>query len=70
MQRRTVDSSNVASVGHDPDSEILEVKFHNGGIYHYSGVPRAVYGEFMAADSKGTFLNARIKGTYPYKRVS
>jgi hypothetical protein len=33
-------------------------------------VPRRVWTSLLAADSAGRFLNRRIKGTYPYAKVS
>lgn len=39
MDRETVQSSNIASVGYDLSSSTLEIEFKSGGIYQYSGVP-------------------------------
>jgi hypothetical protein len=64
MERISVSSTNVASIGYDPDSEILEVEFLNGGVYQYSGVPAAIYEELMNASSKGTYINQVIKKSY------
>ncbi|WP_394793141.1 KTSC domain-containing protein [Armatimonas sp.] len=69
MTRQHVSSSNVRSVGFDSSSQILEVEFHNGGVYHYYGVPESIYRGFMAAGSKGTYLNDRIKDRYRYRKV-
>lgn len=69
MKRTPVSSSNIRSIGYDPATQTLEVEFLNGGIYHYHGVPPAEYQALMAAASHGTYLNAHIKGRYPYTRV-
>jgi KTSC domain len=69
MKRTPVISSNIAAIGHDPDSETLEIEFNNGAVYSYSGVPLGEYEGFMSADSKGTYLNVNIKGRYPYVRL-
>jgi KTSC domain len=69
MNRDPVASSNVASVGYDPDSETLEVEFTNGSIYQYFNVPNHLHEQFMMAPSKGQFLNAYIINAYPYSRV-
>lgn len=34
-------SSNVLSAGYNPDRSVLYVKFHNGDVYEYEGVPLA-----------------------------
>lgn len=69
MERVRVSSSNLKSVGYDPFSAFLEIEFHNGGVYLYSGVPERVYDQFMAASSKGTYFNDYIKGVYNYRKV-
>jgi len=69
MKRISVNSSNIASIGHDSSINTLEVEFLNGGVYHYFGVPSSVYNSLMGADSHGKFLNAYIKGTYSYQKV-
>ncbi len=71
MDRIPVSSSNVASVGYDPSSSILEIEFNNGSIYQYSGVPEHVYTGLVNASSKGEYLDQNIKKQgYPYTQVS
>ncbi len=70
MQRRTVSSSNIESIGYDAPSQTLEVEFRDGRIYQYFGVPESVYAGLMAASSHGSFLHAHVKGAYSYQRVS
>ena len=62
MNREYVTSSNVASIGYDAESCILEVEFNNGAIYHYYDVPSYIYDEIMNADSKGSYLHRNVKG--------
>jgi hypothetical protein len=69
MIRDPVASSNIASVGYDPDSETLEIEFINGSIYQYFNVTSGLYEQLMAAPSKGQFLHAYIRNAYPYSRV-
>jgi hypothetical protein len=69
MERISVNSSNVSSVGYDADSQILEIEFNNGGIYQYSGVPESVYEGMMGADSKGKYFHANIKNAYPFSKL-
>jgi hypothetical protein len=61
MNRISIDSSNLASVGYDPGSMILEVEFKKGTCYQYFDVPQSIYDEMMASPSKGTYLNTVIK---------
>lgn len=69
MDRTPVASTNVSSVGYDPDTMTLEVEFRGGSIYQYFDVPESVYQELMAAPSVGTFLNQNIKNGYRYTRI-
>lgn len=69
MDRLLVGSSNVASVGYDEATETLEVEFQSGAIYQYHNVGSNMHESFMAAPSKGAFLNAYIKNAYAYSRV-
>ena len=69
MERESVASSTILSVGYDPASETLEVEFKSGGTYQYYNVPQAVHQQFMASDSKGKFHHVYIKNSYPCSRV-
>ncbi len=69
MQRTTVSSSNINSIGYDQISHTLEVEFSDGAIYHYFEVPKIKYDSLMQANSHGEYLAANIKGVYKYKKV-
>jgi hypothetical protein len=69
MQRQFVSSSDLRSVGYDPQQQLLEIEFNSGGIYHYSGVPTSVYSALMSAGSKGQYFHRFIKDVYAYRRV-
>jgi len=69
MNRTSVGSSNIRSVGYDAASQTLEVEFHSGGVYQYSGVPEIIYQGFMRAASKGSYFHDHIKGRYPDRQV-
>lgn len=70
MKRVPVQSSNIASVGYDPASSTLEIEFHSGGVYQYSGVSSEVYEGLMNASSKGSYFHHNIKmAGYPFKRM-
>ena len=69
MQKYSVASSNIASVGYDSATETLEVEFLNGSVYQYYNVPENVYSDLMRESSKGRFLHYNIKNAYPYSRV-
>jgi len=66
---RIESSSNVAAIGHDGNSDTLQVEFHNGGTYQYFDVPEHLFESLRDADSVGGFLAAHIKGSYRYSKV-
>jgi hypothetical protein len=70
MNRVPVSSSNLASVGYDPEQRILEVEFLNRSVYQYLGVPSQVYSGLMSAGSHGSYLDLHVKEAgYSYRRV-
>lgn len=76
MQRRPVSSSNVASIGWEPDDSqegesvgTLEVEFRSGHVYQYEQVPEAEYENLLGASSVGRYLNQNIVGTYDERRI-
>ncbi|WP_417854921.1 KTSC domain-containing protein [Xanthomarina gelatinilytica] len=70
MKRDYVNSSNLASVGYDSDSNILEVEFLKGGIYQYYDVPESEYNSLMNASSHGSYFDLNIKkGGYRYSKI-
>lgn len=69
MEMHNVDSSNVAAVGYEEDSQTLQVEFTNGSTYQYFDVPQAIFDGLLGASSVGQYLNQNVKGTYRYSRV-
>ena len=69
MDRQPVSSSNIRSVGYEVETQKLELEFHGGGGYRYSGVPEAIYQGLMRAASKGSYFHQNIKDRYPFIRV-
>jgi len=70
MERIPVESSDLASIGYDANTSILEIQFNNGSIYQYSDVPEGTYDGLMTAESKGRFLDQHVKKAgYSYTRV-
>lgn len=65
-----VTSSNVAEIGHDPTTNTLAVKFHNGGLFYYGGVPAGKFAEMQQAESVGRYLHSEIKGKHSHLRVN
>jgi hypothetical protein len=70
MDRQSVASSNIASVGYDTNSETLEIEFLKGGaVYQYYNVPDVEYDRLINADSVGKYFIANIKSAYPCEKM-
>jgi KTSC domain len=69
VYRVPVSSTNLATVGYDATSLVLEVQFHDGGVYQYRGVPSNIHQGLLTAASPGAYLARHIKGRYSYTRV-
>ena len=69
MERQSVTSTDIRSIGYDTDMDTLEIEFHSGEIYHYFNVPEMVRAVLMGASSKGRYLNSYIKDRYRYRKI-
>jgi hypothetical protein len=70
MQAITVESTALATVGYDEIRELLQVEFWGRAVYHYFGVPAAVYQRLLCAPSKGSYFNQAIRGRFPFCLIS
>jgi len=72
MQRAAVDSESIASIGYSPVNCELDIEFRESGdVYRYLEVSSDEHTEFMAAESKGKYLNQIFKAKeHPYRVVS
>lgn len=66
-----VQSSYIMAVGYDVSQQLLRVAFRNGSVYQYCGVPESECRQLLEAQSKGSFLKARIvNGGYRYSQIT
>ena len=68
-EMKPVVSSQIKSIGHDTNTDTLYIRFSSNTIYQYKDVPHNVYIEMLNSPSVGKFLNDKIKGIYPYKKL-
>jgi hypothetical protein len=69
MIRQSVLSSNLRSVGYDPELKILEVEFQEGRVYSYKNVPNDIFEGLINAPSKGKFFAHYIRDRFSTKRL-
>lgn len=70
ITRRSVKSSNVASVGYDQKRCVLEIEFHSGTVYRYADVPAPAHAAFLNAKSMGIHFARNIKPRFACKKMS
>lgn len=65
-----VDSTSIEAIGYQASTQELYVQFlKSGDTYIYYGVEEWVHAEFMQSDSKGQFLNQRIRPNYRFAKL-
>ena len=47
----------------------MRIRYAGGRLYEYKDVPPATYQDFLAAESKGQFVNWHIKPYYDCEEV-
>jgi len=69
LERQSVKSAILRSVGYDDSTKILEIEFHTGLVYHYLGVPAKVYADFMHSEELGKYFSEKIRPRFRTKQV-
>ena len=62
MDRRSISSSMIRSIGYDTNSSTLEIEFNSGAVWQYYDFPESNWYEFDSAESQGKYFHASIKG--------
>lgn len=65
----SVESSNVEEIGYDEETQTAYVRYLNGGLYIYKGVPLLEFENLRNAPSIGSYLHRNFKNLYPYERI-
>jgi hypothetical protein len=69
MRRLPIQSRSLKSLGYDEEKKILEVEFHSGAVYQYTGVTKELLFKLVKAPSRGRFFNEHIREHYPTRKV-
>lgn len=62
-------SSNIESIGYNEQDQDVYVKYLNGSMYVYKGVPIHEFENLRTAPSLGSYMHRNYKNVYPYERV-
>lgn len=73
-----VDSSQIAAIGHDAESNTLAIQFKNwkgepSSVYHYENFTAEQFSEFKDAPSIGSHFGKHIKphaDKFPYTKIN
>ena len=68
-QRVVVESACITAIAFSIEENVLQLEFRNGLAYEYFGVPAALYGELLSAQSKGAFVTRFIRGHFRFRRI-
>jgi hypothetical protein len=69
VERLSVKSRILRSVGYDDSTKILEIEFSSGYVYQYSGVPPKIYADLMHSDEIGKFFSEKVRPKFQTKQV-
>lgn len=64
------ESSTVRRVKYRESTQLLEIEFATGGVYHYYDVPATKAMSLFKSPKVGSFVKSEIKGVYNYKKIS
>lgn len=67
-----VESSNIAEIRHDPENNLLQIRFLSEAVYEYENVPEDMYEEMLMAPSKGKWFWRNMRefpDDFPYTRI-
>ena len=71
MDRQSVKSRLIRSVGYDLTASILEVELaESGRVYRYFDVPYSIVEELLSAGSLGSFFNDQIRDMYAFEEAT
>jgi hypothetical protein len=69
LERNAVKSVILRSVGYDDSTKVLEIEFHSGLVYQYSGVPKKAYTELMHSSEVGKYFSEKVRPLFRTKQV-
>lgn len=66
-----IESSNLGSIGYDPEKQILAVQFAKSAtVFHYAGITPEMALALYGAESKGKYYSTNIKGKFHAERMT
>jgi hypothetical protein len=69
VERQSVKSRILRSVGYDDSTKILEIEFTSGLVYQCLGVPPKVYADLIKSGEIGRYYSEKIRPKFQTKQV-
>jgi len=69
MERQSVKSVILRSVGYADSTKVLEIEFQNGLVYQFSGVPFKIYTDLMHSGEMGKYFSEKVRPKFHSKQV-
>jgi hypothetical protein len=69
LERQSVKSRILRSVGYDESTKILEIEFYTGLVYQYSGVPPKVFMGLMHSEEIGKYFSEKVRPRFQTRQV-
>jgi hypothetical protein len=69
MERQHVKSVILTSVGYDEGTKIMEIEFHSGIVYQFSGVPPKVFKDLMRSTEIGKYYSEKVRPKFQSKQI-
>jgi hypothetical protein len=69
LERQSVKSCILRSVGYDDAMKNLEIEFHSGLVYQYSGVPTKVYNDLISSSAVGKYFSEKVRNRFRAKQL-
>lgn len=65
-----LESKMFTAAAYDGERKILYLRFTSGDVYRYLDLSPDTWQTFLAADSRGRFFLAEIRGKFRYERMA
>ena len=69
MQRKSIESSMICSIGFDFSNSTLEIEFNSGAVWQYYDFPESLWYDFENCESQGQFFHREIRNQFPESQV-
>ena len=69
MQTVSLNSTTLKTAAYRNYSQVLELEFCSGALYHYLGVCQSIYEQLLEAESKGRYYNQHIRNRFTFTKI-